>query len=581
MAVVSEPRRRPWRTPNTEVAEVARREMRELVGLARRVVLADAVVGVVAGAVVGVFDRVVDGELQRRVLTAPVGLQMALPGLGLVVSVLALHWIGKGASPATTDEYLKAFHGQEARFDLRAVLGRFVASAATLGSGGSLGFEGPSVYFGATVGHALGTKVRALLARDDVQLLLVAGVAAGVGAIFKAPATGAVFAIEVPFRSELARRSLLPALVGAAAGYLTFVAINGTQTLFPVQGATLVSGRDLAGAALVGVTCGGGARVFGWVIRRAKALAGRVPQVVSVPVAALVLAGLVLVSRAAFDGEAFSLGSGYASVGWVFEGDQTLWLLLVLGTVRVVATTATISGSGTGGLFIPLVVQGAVTGQAIGVLVDSQNPSLYPVLGIAAFLGAGYRVPLAAVMFVAEATGRPGFVVPGLIAAVFGQLLAGSSSVTTFQRDERLGHLERRAELPISSALITDVATAGPNDTLAELFTEHVALARRRAIPVVDDERRYLGMVLLDDVLAVDNTEWVSTTVADVMRTDVTILEPEATIAAALAALATSESYRLAVVDPEGRRLYGLVSQESILDLAELLDRIDPETPGR
>ncbi len=555
--------------------------MRELVALARRVVLAAAVTGIAVGAVVGVFERVVDGEMQHRLLTAPLAVQMAVPGLGLVVSVVALRWLGKGASPATTDEYLKAFHGQEARFDLRAFSGRFVASAATLGSGGALGFEGPSVYFGAGIGHALGTKVRGVLAREDIRLLLVAGVAAGVGAIFKAPATGAVFAIEVPFRSELARRSLLPALVGAAAGYLTFVTINGTQPLFPVAGATIVSGRDLAGAALVGVSCGAGARLFGWVIRGAKDLAGRAPQVVAVPVAGIVLAALVLASRAAFDGEAFSLGSGYPAVAWVFEGDRTFWLLLLLGTVRVVATAATVSGSGTGGMFIPLVVQGAVTGQAIGVLVGSPNPSLYPVLGIAAFLGAGYRVPLAAVMFVAEATGRPGFVVPGLIAAVFGQLLVGNSSVTAFQRDERLGHLERRAELPISSALITDVATAGPRDTLAELFTEHVALARRRAIPVVDDDRRYLGMVVLDDVLAVDNLEWITTTVADVMRTDVPVLEPEATIAAALAALATSESDRLAVVDPEGGRLYGLVSQESILDLTELLDRIDPDTPAR
>jgi chloride channel protein, CIC family len=226
------------------------------------------------------------------------------------------------------------------------------------------------------------------------------------------------------------------------------------------------------------------------------------------------------------------------------------------------------------------VVQGAVTGQAVGVLIGSPNPSLYPVLGVAAFLGAGYRVPLAAVMFVAEATGRPGFVVPGLIAAVFGQLLAGNSSVTTFQRDERLGHLERRAEMPISSALITDVATASRDDSLAELFTEHVALARRRAVPVVDDDRSYQGMVLLDDVLAVDNSMWIETTVGDVMRTDLTVLDPESTIAGAITALATAPSDHLAVVHPQGR-LYGLVSQESIFDLADLLDRIDPDTPGR
>src|SRR5690606_1538951 len=124
MADVADPRRRPWPTPS---AEVARREMRELVALARRVVLAAAVTGIAGGAVVGVFERVVDGEMQHRLLTAPLAVQMAVPGLGLVVSVVALRWLGKGASPATTDEYLKAFHGQEARFDLRAFSGRFVA----------------------------------------------------------------------------------------------------------------------------------------------------------------------------------------------------------------------------------------------------------------------------------------------------------------------------------------------------------------------------------------------------------------------------------------------------------------------
>jgi chloride channel protein, CIC family len=566
-----------WRAPSTVEARL---ELRELVHLARRVVLAAAVTGVVVGGVVGVFDRVVDGEALRRVLDAPIELQIVLPFAGLVCSAVALRWIGAGASPATTDEYLKAFHGREARFDARAFLGRMAASAATLGSGGSLGFEGPSVYFGASIGHAMGTRVRGFLARDDIRLLLVAGAAAGVGAIFKAPATGAVFALEVPFRNELARRSLLPALVGAAAGYLTFVAINGTTPLFPVEGAALVSGRDLAGAALVGVACGGGARVFGWVIRRAKAIADQLPRPMVVPAAGVILGVLVVVSHAAFDGEAFSMGTGYAAVGWVFEADRALWLLVLLGSVRVLATAATVAGSGTGGLFIPLVVQGAVTGQAIGVLVGSPNPSLYPVLGIAAFLGAGYRVPLAAVMFVAEATGRPGFVVPGLIAAVFGQLLAGNSSVTVFQRDERLGHLERRSELPISTALITDVATAGPDDSLAELFTEHIALARRRAIPVVDGERRYAGMVLLDDVLAVDNAEWIATPVSHVMRRDLDVVDPDSTIATAITVLVRSPADHLAVVNPDGL-LYGLVSQDSILDLDALLDRIDPDTPSR
>ena len=79
-------------------------------------------------------------------------------------------------------------------------------------------------------------------------------------------------------------------------------------------------------------------------------------------------------------------------------------------------------------------VGGAIVGRAVGDLVDPLDPTLYVLLGIAAFLGAGYRVPLAAVMFVAESTGQPGFIVPALFAAVTAELVMGDASVTTFQR---------------------------------------------------------------------------------------------------------------------------------------------------
>lgn len=555
-------------------APAARRELRELVVLARRIVLAAAVTGVVVGAVVGGYDRLVDGVALEALLEAPLALQLVAPLVGLVGSALALRWIGRGASPSTADEYLRAFHGHDVRFDGRSFLARMTASAATLGSGGALGFEGPAIYAGAGIGHVLGTRVRALLAREDVGLLLVAGAAAGVSAIFRAPATGAVFALEVPFRNDLARRSLLLALVGAASGYLTFVAINGTSTLIPISGAQEIVGRDLLGAALVGVTCWAGARAFAWVVTSAKALRARGRSPMVVVGASVVLAGLVAASHAAFEGEALSLGPGYAAVQWALEPERGILLVVALATIRVAATATTIAGGGTGGLFVPLVVQGALTGRVVGDLVATSNAALYPVLGIAAFLGAGYRVPLAAVMFVAEATGRPGFVVPGLLAAVLGQLVGGGGSVTPFQRDERLGDLERRFGLPLTAALLPDPATASPSHTVAELFTEHIALARRRAIPVVDDDGSYRGMVLLDDVLGVDHDDWPETRVADIMHTATTNLAPDDDVGTALAALARQDAHHLAVVDANGR-LLGIVSRESIVDLDELLDRLE------
>ena len=111
-------------------------------------------------------------------------------------------------------------------------------------------------------------------------------------------------------------------------------------------------------------------------------------------------------------------------------------MILVL---RCAATSAAVAGGGVGGLFIPLVVAAALTGRLVGGSIHALDTSLFVVIGVAAFLGAGYRVPLATITFVAEATGRPGFIVPGLLAAVVAELIMSRSSVTTYQRTEGAG----------------------------------------------------------------------------------------------------------------------------------------------
>ena len=120
-------------------------------------------------------------------------------------------------------------------------------------------------------------------------------------------------------------------------------------------------------------------------------------------------------------------------------------MLLAILVIRCVATATAVAGGGVGGLFIPLAVAGTLVGRLVGVVIPSADEGLFTVLGTAAFLGAGYRVPLAAVVFVAETTGRPGFVVPGVLAAVSAELMMGSMSITTYQRD--------RGALPTTAGL--------------------------------------------------------------------------------------------------------------------------------
>jgi len=130
-----------------------------------------------------------------------------------------------------------------------------------------------------------------------------------------------------------------------------------------------------------------------------------------------------------------TFGPGYSILRWASVPSTSVWLLAAMLAVRCVATATTVAGGGVGGLFIPLVVAGALTGAVAGHVFNHHDLTLFIVIGVAAFLGAGYRVPLAAVMFVAETTGRPSFVVPGLLAAVAAELVMSRSSVTEYQMD--------------------------------------------------------------------------------------------------------------------------------------------------
>ncbi|MCU1455193.1 MAG: hypothetical protein JWN46_3339 [Acidimicrobiales bacterium] len=537
----------------------------------RRVVVLAAATGAITGLLVAGFERVVNEQAFQRLLRLPLAVQAGAPLVGLLLAALTLRWLAGGASPATSDEYIRAFHDQSGRLAPRPVVGRLLASACTLATGSPLGYEGPSIYLGAAVGDAIQHRASRWFSRDEVHALLVAGAAAGVAAIFKAPATGVVFALEVPYQEDLARHLLLPALFSAAASYTVFAAVNGTLPLFANAGRPPFNLADLGGAAALGIVCGFGARGFVALMAVAKRLAAVGRPVVRALCGGLVLAGLVVISRATFH-ESLLLGPGYRAITWSLEPSRALWLVAALFVLRAAGTAAAVGGGGVGGLFVPLVVQGALAGRVMGNLVGVPGSSLFPVVGVAAFLGAGYRVPLAAVMFVAESTGRPGFVVPGLIAAATAQLAVGRRSLSPYQQARQAGHLERRFTLPVTAALRTDAITTPSDTTLLELHDTHVTQLRMRVVPVVDGDH-FVGMIGVRDLLGVDRARWATATVADSVRTDVPTGDTSWTLGRALSALDAADTDHLAIVD--GGRYVGIVTTGEILKLDEILSLTD------
>jgi CIC family chloride channel protein len=527
--------------------------------------------GAVTGLVVAGFDRLTADVLLGTLLDQPLALQAVAPAVGLVLALACLRAGGSGASPATSDEYIRAFHDTGRGMDLRLVPFRIAAAIATLGSGSPLGYEGPALYAGAGIGTFVQRKLRRFFTVEDAKVLLVAGAAAGVAAIFKAPVTGLVFALEVPYQEDLARRMLLPAAISAAASYVVFAAIAGTDPILPVAGQPPFNLVDLGGAAVVGLAAGVLARAFIALIHAAKAFGTKRTPAVRVTSAGAVLAVVVLLAHAL--GEAsLGLGPGYHALEWALDPKQSIVAIVALGTLRAVGTTATIGGGGAGGLFIPLVIQGALVGRAVGGAFEVDTSTLFPVVGMAAFLGAGYRVPLASVVFVAEFTGRPGFVVPGLIAAVMAQLVMGRASLSPYQVAGRVGHLESRLRMPLGAVVNTEARTAPPDATVEEVFWQHLVGARQQSVAVVDDST-YVGMAAADAVGAVDREAWATTSVRQIMRTDLPVADLTWLLGDAIRAIEDCGSDRIAVCD--NGTFVGVITAADLIELDEVLDRTD------
>lgn len=219
--------------------------------------------------------------------------------------------------------------------------------------------------------------------------------------------------------------------MAAGTSYVTFVAIIGTEPLLATGTSAPFDLSDLGAGLVLGMLCGVLARVGSWAIARVK----RIAQATVARIPVIVVGSLALAATAhwGFD-DPVHLGPGYLAIGWPDQARPN-----AAGTRRTVhdpryRNVDRRGRGGAGGLFIPLVTQGAIVGSIVQRILAASNDHLLPSVGIAAFLGAGYCTPLAGVAFVAQATGQPGFLVPALLAA---QLVMGGRSFSGYQQSER------------------------------------------------------------------------------------------------------------------------------------------------
>jgi chloride channel protein, CIC family len=554
------------------MTEVASREA--ATEYARRVqftLVLSALIGIVTGLGVAGFDVAV-GHVLEWVQDQPTWAVAIIPGIGF--AGVALVTAFGHSDTTTTDAYVRAYHERDGRLSVRRLWTKLPGAACSLGSGAALGFEGPSLLLGGTIGSFVEERSERRLRRDDAKVLMVAGAAAGVAAVFKAPLTGIVFALEVPYRSDLARRAMLPSLVAAGASYVTYVILVGVEPLLASGGSAPFDLRDLGGGLLVGLICGVLARIGAWSMVYAKR--PTLPRPAKALIAAAVFAALAPLSAWWFDAP-LHLGPGYLAIDWAVDPDRTVVALAALFTVRALVTWVSVGGGGIGGLFIPLVCQGAIVGAICQQLVNGSNERLFPVVGIAAFLGAGYRTPLAGVAFVAEATGQPGFLVPALLAAASSQLSMGRRSFSSYQRAERLPDLAPLTRLPIVDIMSPRPDTINGASSLDDTVETMLRQNRRWAPVVVDDQ--YFGLIAVTDIAQVPQKDWSSITAADIARTDLPPAGPDDPVALVAARLRASDDEAVAVTDRG--TVIGVVTLRDLSNVEVLLDKLEHDPPSR
>ena len=276
--------------------------------------LAATVIGITTGLVVLGFEHLVEDVL-HEVFEAPVWVPAVVVFVGSGVTALVIRFLG-GQKTTSTEVYVEQFHHGDPDMDLEHTPGRVFAAFTTLGSGAPLGLEGPAVY----TGSAIATFIHrhwSVLRGDAFHALLVAGSAAGIAAVFKAPAAGAISAMEVPFHGRFAGERVLPAIFGAASGYLTMALVDGVESEIEVPLIELTIGRAFLSAVL-GLVIGIAAIGVIWLVTTAERATSRWSAGVRAVVAGGALAGIYALGRG-MTGESLALTSGNSVIDWAVK----------------------------------------------------------------------------------------------------------------------------------------------------------------------------------------------------------------------------------------------------------------------
>ena len=553
------------------------------------------------------------GEADTEAATDHSGFQpwllIAVMAGGGLASGLLVYTFAPEAEGHGTDAAIDAFHNKRGEIRGRIPVIKTIASAITLGTGGSAGREGPIAQIGAGFGAFLGGLLK-LPARDR-RIMLAAGMGAGVGAIFRAPLAGAVFAGEILYRdADIESDAIVPAAISSAVAYSVFCLwLPPSLRFVPLFGPNISYGIDSPlellpyGAMAILLALAG--VLYIKTFYGVHALFKKLPILPHLrPMIGAALTGLVGVGLwIAFDHNHDALavlGSGYGLLQKLFGPEASVgpMLLITVALVKILTTSLTISSGGSGGVFGPSMVIGGCLGGAIGMVFHEfwpglvQHPQAFAIVGMAGFFSGCARAPLSTVLMVSEMTGGYSLLLPTLWVSTLTFLLGRRWTLYIKQVPTRLDSPAHRGDFfvdVLEGIKVDNVFKRAPSlkliheGTTLDDIVHALAESIQRYFPVVDANGKLVGIFSEEDVRGYlyDDTIWQIANARDVMNGNVVTVTPDDDLNTALGKFTATNVDELPVVAADDRQhLIGIITRKDVI-AAYNLRRLEHEKMRR
>jgi len=455
---------------------------------------------------------------------------------------------------------------------------KVIVSAITIGSGGSAGREGPIAQTGSAIGSTLAQIFK--LEPSDAKLLVVCGLSAGIAGAFNAPLGGALFGMEVLLRG-IGLFNAMPVIIASVIGAAVASTFLGQKPAFNAEGLTSWSPPELVFYAILGL-------IFGIIsvlwIKSFYAIEGVFERLKVSSTYKPALGGLATGFLIMLLPEHGIMGVGYEGVNKALAGELFLALLLILGILKMIATSCTVGSGGSGGIFAPSLYIGAMLGAAMGLLFDLAFPSIvdqpltYALAGMAALFAGAAQAPINVIIMIPEMSNDFALIPPIMISSstsffVAWLFLRGSSIYTI--KLHRRGIILRMGRpfildlIKVEEVMTKKVITISPDmpASILELFFEE---HHHTGYPVVE-KGQLVGIVTIRDLQKLPHSIRNKVKIIEIASKNITVAYPDETVHSVLDKMHEKNIGRLPVVDRNNpRRLLGIISKRDIIRAHEI-----------